>query len=165
MCFLNSGHLSFHLKMDFNWTIVVDKNLRTSAPSIYAIGDLIKIPLLTNNENYYLPLIANARKEGLIAAYNLTHEAKISYPASKKIVSTKLFDNYLGSCGITESEAVYYDIPHEVITKEYLSLSTYGEFQDSFLHIKLIYNPRSLVILGAQLMTNNHTLLESINQL
>jgi NADPH-dependent 2,4-dienoyl-CoA reductase/sulfur reductase-like enzyme len=160
----NSQLVDGLLALDTDKTIKVNRFMQTSDAAIYAVGDLVKIPLLNNQKNYYLPLIANARKESYVAAYNITHKQKIPHPISLRTVATSLFHVYLASCGITEQEGNADNWNVATLQKTYYDLAPFGEHADKVFHIKLIYSKKIHQILGVQLITTDRTMLELINQ-
>ncbi|KRM78578.1 hypothetical protein FC84_GL000837 [Lapidilactobacillus dextrinicus DSM 20335] len=159
----NTHIVEDHLDLNPDGTIKVNQYMQTSDPAIFACGDLVRIPVIHDNENSYLPLIGNARKTGYIAAYNILYGTSKSYPPSQRTLATKLFDHYLGSTGITATEASFsgYDVVE--INKEYHTYAKYEQERDFHLYLKVIFDRKSRELLGAQVITNDRVQLDLIN--
>lgn len=84
--------------------IVVDKNMRTNVPNIYAIGDAVQIEDTVSGKGI-LPLIGTlAMRQGLIVALNIAGKPTEHPPATSWGVSA-LFGLHWGSVGLTEELA------------------------------------------------------------
>lgn len=93
------------LKSNSDNTIFVDDYLETSVQDVFAVGDLIQVPSFIFQTKVYAPLIVNAVQTSLTCAKNMI-EKEILRPMLKTI-GVKLFDYYLASTGLMESEALY----------------------------------------------------------
>lgn len=149
--------------LDFDGTVKVDAHLQTSDPYIYALGDLIKVPFMNAEERIYLPLILNAKRESYVIAFNMLYDKKLVYPTSQRAIGTELFGVYMGSTGITESEAPFYDKKVKTVVNTYDTLSNYGDLQHCFMRLKLIYEEDTQQILGVQIATTARQILELTN--
>lgn len=92
----NTQHLNLEgigVKLDSKGFISVDKQLHTSVPNIFAIGDVVGGPLLAHK----------ASKEGLVAASVIAGERdEVDYQAMPAAIFT---DPEIATVGITEDEA------------------------------------------------------------
>lgn len=88
--------------------IIVDEYLQTSEKDIYAVGDVIEITQLVNNEKTSLPLAGPANKQGRILADNLTGEKK-PYKGSLGTAIAKVFDYHVASVGLNEKQLMAAD--------------------------------------------------------
>lgn len=148
------------LQKNSDRTLATNEYLETSIPGVFAIGDLIQLPLKGTNEKIYMPLISHAIQTGELCAKNLVSLQEKMTPVVRTI-GTYLFDYYLASCGLTEEEAyMYHDAP--VISRiDLLELSAVGTRQ-KVMRVKVVIDQTSRVILGAQLMSKS-PILDKIN--
>lgn len=81
--------------------IVVNKELRTSDPDIYAVGDVIEVEDFIRKEPVMIPLAGPANKQGRIAANNIAgaHE---EYCGTQGTSVAKVFDLSAASTGVNE---------------------------------------------------------------
>jgi len=97
--------------------VIVDSNLRTSVPSIFAAGDVAQIydPL------YNIPMLhttwGNAKKQGRIAAINMTG-GNMKYKGVIPIQTIKIFGFKAIAVGITHSKKNYDEISWVSFEKE-----------------------------------------------
>lgn len=151
------------VKTDFDHTVLVDDFMQTSDPSIYAIGDLVRIPFGPNNGHAYLPLIANARRTAFIAVHNILAATPKAMRPSQRTIGTELFGLFLGSTGLTKSECDFYGLKVTEICKSYDTFSKYHLPKDFTLTLKIIFEGDSRRLVGAQLITNRESILGWIN--
>lgn len=81
--------------------IVVDKELRTSHPDIYAVGDVIETEQFVNGAKTMIPLAGPANKQGRICADNITGNHK-TYEGSLGTSVAKVFDLDVAAVGLNE---------------------------------------------------------------
>jgi len=85
--------------------IVVNSNLQTSDPDIYAIGDCMENwDTITGSKRRH-QLATNAVRTGYIAGRNAILGNKIFYEGTVMPFITKIFDYQVGAVGFTEREA------------------------------------------------------------
>lgn len=83
--------------------IIVDKHLKTSDPSIYAVGDVIEVEHLVSGEPTMIPLAGPANKQGRICADNIAGIDSI-YESSQGTSVAKVFDLTVASTGLNEKQ-------------------------------------------------------------
>lgn len=139
-------------------TVETNDYLETSIKDIFAVGDLIQVPLTITKEKMYLPQISNAVRTGLVAAENLASPRK-KFQGSLRMIGTKLFHWYLASAGLLEAEAFLY--PKKIGTKllHLPAALVAGQSVDC----KLIFEEESRRLLGVQLLSKVNC-LETINR-
>src|SRR5437660_6841468 len=117
--------------------IKVDRQLRTSNPHVFAIGDVVGPPFLAHK----------ATKEGLIAAEVIAgHPAELDYRALPAAIFT---DPEIATVGLQEPEAVGQGRKVRIGKVPFAAIGralTTGEY-DGF--VKLLADPSSNVLLGA----------------
>ncbi|HCO18969.1 MAG TPA: pyridine nucleotide-disulfide oxidoreductase, partial [Tissierellales bacterium] len=82
--------------------IVVDKYLKTSDDSIYAIGDVIEVEDYVNKVQTMVPLAGPANKQGRIVANNILGTYKEEYKGTQGTSIAKVFDLAVASTGVNE---------------------------------------------------------------
>lgn len=149
--------------LDYDETVLTDDYMQTSDSAIYAIGDLVRIPFGPQSEKAYLPLIGNARKTALVAINHIFSLSSKPMQASQRTIGTELFGMYLGSTGITKTEADFYDIDSFEVFETFNRFSNYHSPNQFSLTIKLVVACENRQLLGAQLITTRRDVLELIN--
>ncbi|MEA4922851.1 MAG: DsrE/DsrF/DrsH-like family protein [Eubacteriaceae bacterium] len=81
--------------------VIVDKNLRTDDPDIWAVGDVIEVDNFVTKEKTMIPLAGPANKQGRIAADNICGGDK-EYKGSMGTSVAQVFDLTVGAAGINE---------------------------------------------------------------
>lgn len=81
--------------------VIVDEYLRTSDPSIYAVGDVIEVEDFISKDRTMIPLAGPANKQGRIAADNIAGAKKI-YKGTQGTSVAKVFDLTAASTGANE---------------------------------------------------------------
>ena len=89
------------LEVNSRGGIVTDAHLRTSDPSIYAVGDVIEVNDLIFNEPTMIPLAGPANKQGRIAADNICGAEEI-YEGTQGTSVAQVFDLTAASTGANE---------------------------------------------------------------
>ena len=85
--------------------IIVDDTLKTSDPSIYAVGDVIEVSDFTFEEPAMVPLAGPANKQGRIAANNIAGAAE-TYHKTQGTSVAKVFDLTAASTGVNEKTLI-----------------------------------------------------------
>ncbi|MDF1618134.1 FAD-dependent oxidoreductase [Petrocella sp. FN5] len=139
------------LKTNERGGIVVDSNLRTSDPDIFALGDVIEVEDFVSGQMTMVPLAGPANKQARIVADNITGLNKM-YKGTQGTSVAKVFDMTVASTGNNEKSLERQGL---VYGKDYLiSIITKSSHADYYpgakdLTIKLIFNMEGR-ILGAQ---------------
>lgn len=89
------------LKLNERGGIVVDKQLQTSDPHIYAVGDVIEVEDFVFRGRTMVPLAGPANKQGRIAADNIAGAAE-TYEGSQGTSIAKVFDLTAAATGANE---------------------------------------------------------------
>ena len=135
------------IRLARNGAILVDREMRTSLPDVYAAGDCATCYHRVLEEDYYLALGTVANKTGRIAGANLAggHE---KFAGVLGTAAIKVFDLEMGRTGLSETEAQRLGSP--VKTKMVSTQDHPAYYPDpSPLFIKLIYDARTRRLLGA----------------
>jgi NADPH-dependent 2,4-dienoyl-CoA reductase/sulfur reductase-like enzyme len=154
------AYLSNQVACHIDGTIKVDAYLETSQKDIFAVGDCIQVPYSLTEEAFYIPLVNNAVRTGMLAAENLI-EKVTPFIGSIRTLGTKLGEYYLASTGLTEAEAAFYDQP---IAASHVIQSSTSFFKGAEIQGKIIFEKQTQRVLGAQLVSKSN-ILEKINTL
>lgn len=130
--------------------IAVDEFLRTSDPSIYAVGDAIEVKNLVTGIPSRIPLAGPANKQGRMAANNLCGFSE-KYTGTQGTSIIKLFDMAAAVTGMNERALKKAGIPYVKSYTHSASHATYypGATQ---LSLKLLFTPDDGKLLGAQIV-------------
>lgn len=131
-------------------SIIVDDNMRTNFPDIFAVGDAIEVKNYITNQPTFIPLAGPANKQGRIAADNICGiESKYSGTQGSSIL--KIFDMAVATTGLNEKSAEDSKIDYDKAYTYSASHATYYP-NASFMSIKAIWDKSTLKILGAQIV-------------
>lgn len=136
------------LELGLKGAIVVDDEMRTSDPRIWACGDCVQMKNRITGGAAYVPLGTTANKQGRIAGGNLAGEHETFKGVLGSMV-TKAFDLYISATGLSldQAKAAGYDAVSSIITKGDRA-SYYPGSRDNT--ICLILDKKTGRLLGAQ---------------
>ena len=89
------------LKLNQRGGIVVDKNMKTSNPDIYALGDVVEVDEYISGDRAMIPLAGPANKQGRIVANNIVGKENV-YEGSQGTSVAKIFDLTVANTGLNE---------------------------------------------------------------
>jgi len=138
------------LKLSPKGAIVVDEHMRTSDPSIYALGDAVQIKDFISEQDSYVPLAGPANKQARIVA-DVICGVPSSYCGTQGSSIIKAFDLTVGATGINEKTAKRLGIAYE---KSFTYSSNHASYYPGAqsMSIKTLYDPQTGSILGAQIV-------------
>ncbi|WWP00487.1 MAG: dihydrolipoyl dehydrogenase [Candidatus Dasytiphilus stammeri] len=139
------------INLDPHGFIIVDKQMRTNIPHIYAIGDIIGQPMLAHKGIH----------EGHIAAEVIAGNKHYFEP--KVIPSVIYTEPELAWTGITEQEAKKLGINYDIAVFPWIALGRALASDCSEGATKLIFNAENRIIGGAIVGKNGSELLGEIN--
>ncbi len=134
--------------------IVVDKYLKTSDPSIYAVGDAIEVEDFIGKDKTMIPLAGPANKQGRICADNI-YGANEEYKGTQGTSVAKVFDLTVASTGVNEKTLKRWgkEEGNDYLTATISQKSHAGYYPGaSELILKLIFSPDGKKIFGAQIV-------------
>ena len=136
------------LELGLKGAIVVDDEMRTSDPRIWACGDCVQMKNRITGGAAYVPLGTTANKQGRIAGGNLAGEHETFKGVLGSMV-TKAFDLYISATGLSldQAKTAGYDAVSSIITKGDRA-SYYPGSRDNT--ICLILDKKTGRLLGAQ---------------
>ena len=139
-----------NIKIGSSGGIIVDNQMRTSIPEIWAAGDCIEIKnILTDTPGHY-PGGSNSNRLGRAAADSLSGE-KVLFKGTVTTDSVKIFDYNICTAGLTEKSAVDAGFATGSVTGVW---SDRADFHPDVNNIigKLVYQKPGLKLLGLQLI-------------
>jgi len=139
-----------------NGALVVDSHMRTSLPNVYALGDAAAIFHASYQGPQNVALATNAVKSGITAASHINGNEAVQI---KNIAGTNaicVFENNLASTGLSEESARLAGLDYAA---SYVQDNDRPEFMESYekTKIKLVYDKKSLRLLGAQIGSYGET--------
>lgn len=145
-----------------NGAILVDEYMHTSDDDIVAAGDCCAVYFNPTNSYMYIPLATNAVRMGSLAAINLL-ERKVKQIGTQGTSGIKIYDELMGSTGLTEEIAkTYFENVQSVFVKD----NYRPEFMPTFeqVSLKLVYKGDTRELIGAQI-TSKGDFTQTINTL
>jgi NADH oxidase (H2O2-forming) len=146
--------------------IRVNKFLETSVPDVLAAGDCVEKFHFVTKKPLFGQLRGPAVIQGRLAAKRLAGY-EIEFPAVLNTSAVKLFDKYIGSVGLTETEARREGF--EVITATVTSRSKHGMIPGvKPWTLKLIFDKKTHKVVGGQIVSDSHApvkVIDTINAL
>ena len=142
------------LELNARGGIVVDEHLRTSDPSIYAVGDVIEVKDFVFGDRTMIPLAGPANKQGRIAANNIAGEACI-YEGTQGTSVAKVFSLSAASTGANEKSLERHGLQRG---RDYESIIISQDSHAGYypgvvpLMLKLIFSRDGRKIYGAQIV-------------
>lgn len=134
--------------------IVTDEYLRSSDPSIYAVGDVIEVEDLIFKDRTMIPLAGPANKQGRIAANNIMGASE-KYKGTQGTSVAKVFDLTAASTGANEKALIKRGL---VKGRDYESITIQQNSHAGYypgampLTLKLLFSPDGSKIFGAQIV-------------
>lgn len=132
-----------------NGAVIVNKKMETSIKGIYAGGDCSLINHKLLQKDRYLPLGTNANKQGKLIAENIAGGDK-EFPGALGTAAIKIIDLEVARTGLSEKEAEDNGIKYRSV---FVNAPIHAPYYpgNSDLSIKLLYDPDTKVIIGAQI--------------
>jgi NADPH-dependent 2,4-dienoyl-CoA reductase/sulfur reductase-like enzyme/rhodanese-related sulfurtransferase len=128
--------------------LVVDEELRSSDPDIYAAGDMVELLNKVSGRRVRVPLAGPANRQGRIAASNALG-MHMKYHGALGTSVFKVFDGVAASTGLSEKAAreAGFDVGAALVYKD-SHASYYPGGKE--LALKLVYDRKGSALLGAQ---------------
>ncbi len=138
------------IKTNHRGSIMVDQNMRTNIPHIYAVGDAVEVKDFVTKSPAFIPLAGPANKQGRIAADNIAGLSS-EYDGTQGSAVLKLFDMTVATTGINEKSAKAAEIDYD---KTYIYSGSHASYYPgaSNMSIKALWDKQTLKILGAQIV-------------
>lgn len=142
------------LEMNARGGILVNENLKTSDPDIYAVGDVIEVEDFIFKDRTMIPLAGPANKQGRIAANNIAGASE-RYEGTMGTAVAKVFDLTAASTGANEKTLIKRGLKkgadYETVT--IVQNSHAGYYPGAIpMTLKLLFTPDGKKIFGAQIV-------------
>jgi NADPH-dependent 2,4-dienoyl-CoA reductase/sulfur reductase-like enzyme/rhodanese-related sulfurtransferase len=149
----NSLAVAAGLEIGDSGGIVVDQQMRTSDPDIFAVGDAVEKKELFTQTSRLIALAGPANKQARIAADNICGIASL-YKGSAAPTIIKVFDQSVAFTGVNEKTVRSLNLNYD---KVYLYTSNHVAYYPGAeeMLIKLLFEIPSGRILGAQIVGKN----------
>lgn len=131
-------------------SIIVDRNMKTNFPDIYAVGDAVETENFVTKAPAFIPLAGPANKQGRIAADNIAGIPS-EYTGTQGSAILKLFDMTVATTGLNEKSAEASGIDYD---KTYIYSGSHASYYPgaSNMSIKALWDKKTLKIIGAQVV-------------
>jgi NADPH-dependent 2,4-dienoyl-CoA reductase/sulfur reductase-like enzyme len=128
--------------------ICVDEQLRTSVPHVWAAGDCVEVRDLISGQGLFRPLGSLANRQGRTLA-NVLAGRPDRFPAVAGATAVKTFELNVAAVGTTEERARARGI---AVRSSWVTVDDRPHYwpESAKIHLKLVYDPRSLRVLGVQ---------------
>lgn len=138
------------IKTNAKGSIIVNSNMRTNIPDIYAVGDAVETENFISKSPAFIPLAGPANKQGRIAADNISG-IDSKYTGTQGSAVLKLFDMTVATTGLNEKTAQLNKIDYE---KTYIYSSSHASYypNGNMMSIKALWDKKNLKIIGAQIV-------------
>ena len=138
------------LELGIRKSIVVDSQMRTSDPAIFAVGDAVQVKHLVTGDDALISLAGPANKQGRVAADVICgRDARFAAPQGSSVL--KIFDMTIATTGLTESAAQRAGLACDKAFTVSPSHATYYPGARS-MSVKTVFAPDTGRILGAQII-------------
>jgi NADPH-dependent 2,4-dienoyl-CoA reductase/sulfur reductase-like enzyme/peroxiredoxin family protein/TusA-related sulfurtransferase/rhodanese-related sulfurtransferase len=136
------------LKVNQRGGIIVDGNMRTDDPDIYAAGDAVEVADFVTESPSQIPLAGPANRQGRISADSIFGKTSV-YDKTAGAAILKVFKMSAACVGASEKTLIKMSIPYK---KVYLHPSNHAGYYPGAtpIHMKLLFSTDNGKILGAQ---------------
>lgn len=138
------------LELGVKGAIVVDSHMRTSDPSVYAVGDAVQVSNFVSDVPSNIALAGPANRQGRIAADNIAG-GDSEYKGSLGSSVIKVFDMTVATTGLNERLAKDAGIGYDKVYTYSASHATYYPGARN-MSVKLLFDPVTGTVLGAQIV-------------
>ncbi len=130
------------VEVDEDGVVVVDEHQRTTAPGIWALGDIAN--------HYQLKHVSNL--EARVIQHNLLHPDDLVSSRHDVVPSAVFSLPQVASVGLTEQQAMAHGVPHVVARQRYADTAYGWAMEDTTGFAKLVAEPGTGRILGAHFL-------------
>ncbi|MDO4442554.1 MAG: FAD-dependent oxidoreductase [Slackia sp.] len=138
------------LELGIRKSIVVDAQMRTSDPSIFAVGDAVQVKHFVSDDDALISLAGPANKQGRVAADAICGRNR-SFAAPQGSSVLKVFDMTIAATGLSETAAQRAGLACDKAFTSSPSHATYYPGARG-MSVKTLFDPESGRILGAQIV-------------
>ena len=128
--------------------VIVDPQMRTSDPAVYAVGDSVQVTDTVTGEAVVIPLAGPANRQGRIAADAISGRSS-SYSTTQGTGIVKVFDLTAAMTGASERTLLRLGRPYAKVHVHPNGHASYYPGTHA-MHLKVMFDPIDGVLLGAQ---------------
>jgi len=132
-----------------NGALLVNEQMETSIPNVFAAGDNVAIKNLQTGSHDYFPLGTHSNKGGRNAGANAV-DGNLNFKGAYKTAIIKLFDYTMARTGLNPKQLKKMNIRYETVLTVTGATPGYYPGQTDLIS-ELYYNPVSKELLGAEL--------------
>ena len=131
-------------------SIIVNKQMQTNFPDIYAVGDAVQVADFVTDEPSFVPLAGPANKQGRIAADNIAGIPS-EYKGTQGSAIVKLFDMTVATTGLNEKRAKAAGIDYD---KTYTYSASHASYYPGAkdMPVKILWDKQTLRLIGVQIV-------------
>lgn len=139
------------LTVNARGSIVVDRQMRSSDPHIFAVGDAVESFDRITGDPSSVPLAGPANRQGRIAADNAMSDTPVEYRGTLGTWIVKVFDMTAAQTGLSEKQLKRLGKPYR---KAYTHPASHAGYYPAAvpMSIKLLFSPEDGRVLGAQIV-------------
>jgi NADPH-dependent 2,4-dienoyl-CoA reductase/sulfur reductase-like enzyme/rhodanese-related sulfurtransferase len=136
------------LELSERGAVIVDPQMRTSDPDVYAVGDSVQVTDTVTGEPVVIPLAGPANRQGRIAADAIAGR-RSAYSSTQGTGIVKVFDLTAAMTGASERTL-------QRIGRKYAKVHVHPNGHASYypgthaMHLKVMFDPDDGTLLGAQ---------------
>jgi NADPH-dependent 2,4-dienoyl-CoA reductase/sulfur reductase-like enzyme len=138
------------IKTGFKGAVVVDRQMRTNIPDIYAAGDCAETYHRLLEKNVYIPLGTTANRQGRLAGQAACGQSE-DFPGVLGTATAKIFDLAVALTGLTEQAAKEDGFAAMATVVTTLDHAIYYPNPRKIM-IKLVYERKTSRLLGGQII-------------
>ncbi|KAI9352819.1 FAD-dependent pyridine nucleotide-disulfide oxidoreductase [Obelidium mucronatum] len=129
--------------------IITDEYMRTSDPSIFAVGDAVETKDFVTGQSTIVALANPANRQARVAADNIINPGTSKYRGVQGTSICKVFETVLAATGASEKTLKRRNMPYEKVhLYPFNHVSYYPGAQK--IAIKVLFDPTTRKVLGAQ---------------
>jgi pyruvate/2-oxoglutarate dehydrogenase complex dihydrolipoamide dehydrogenase (E3) component/rhodanese-related sulfurtransferase len=134
-----------------NGALVVNHQMQTSLPNVYAAGDCAAMPHALTGEPAWFPMGTHSNKAGRAAGYNAIHNESLAFNGGYGTAIMKLFDYTIARTGMGPKELNRKEIDFKKVL--IITGATPGFYPNQTdVFVEIYYDANSHVVLGAELI-------------
>ncbi len=141
------------LELGIKGSIVVDAQMRTSKPDIYAVGDAVQVKHFVTEKDTLISLAGPANKQGRIVADTICGKDS-AYTGSQGSSVIQIFDMTAAATGINETLAKKEGIEYEKVILSPMDHAGYYPGA-TVMTMKVLFEKQTYRLLGAQIVGYN----------
>ncbi len=138
------------LALGIKGSILVNDRMETSAPDIYAVGDVVQVKHFVSGEDALISLAGPANKQGRIAADNICG-GDSHYKGSQGSSIIKIFDITAAATGLNEANAQKAGLEADKVILSPMSHAGYYP-GGKIMTMKVLFEKGTYRLLGAQII-------------